>query len=780
MAATWLEKEAEWKEYPVRQVPEDYVNSQGVRMVYVPSAEFKMGGGDWEKCPDGLPVHEVRLTRPFWMADTPVTQECFDRFWKETHGDDPDTKAYRGYVLGVSYYEAAQFCQWLSEKEGIQYRLPTEAEWEYSARHSTQLDVDRMCDSHIREWCMDWYAPYTDEEAVDPAGSRSGLYKCIRGGYLDNPARYNEQPLELWMRCALPPSYRHLREDKNNEFGRHFIGFRVVCGELPKPSAEDPTSLVCMGVHQNTESYKKTAPDASKPYYRKRYLFPVPPDNATNEEIRCSGFSASFRHHHHSPGFTAAPNGDLVFSVYSTYHEYDAEAGLAGARLRKGCDEWEMPDMFLNPVGVNDHAPLMFTDTDGTIYHFWGWQQLSDSFPFQYTYSKDNGATWSGVQFPYFAEKAERVVRQPINTCIRAKDGTFYLASDASDGSCSVLWRSHDNMKTWENPKARTAGRHTTAVELKNGSILALGGKNSNIDGYMPQAITRDGGDSYTVSKTPFPALNSGQRPCVQRLASGRLIMCGDYQDKMGRQPEGVTEKGCYAAWSDDEGNSWHFKKLWGTQTRKKTPYLFAGGHVLGYCVVRQSADGMIHLVASNVHPLLHFEFNEAWLLSEETQSPSEEELMKSHATCYPQGTEEFREYYENGTLRSLYHGGVADDGRFLMDGEELQYYEDGSLMSRGHFHLGKRVGEYIYYDVQGYPVWKWEYKGEKAVYQTYHSHSEKIRTICTYVGRMADGVAQTLDRDGKVTAEVTYEKGRIVDRTNLQIEPPAPMGEIF
>ena len=100
--------------------------------------------------------------------------------------------------------------------------------------------------------------------------------------------------------------------------------------------------------------------------------------------------------------------------------------------------------------------------------------------------------------------------------------------------------------------------------------------------------------------------------------------------------------------------------------------------------------------------------------------------------------------------------------------------------MSRGHFHLGKRVGEYIYYDVQGYPVWKWEYKGEKAVYQTYHSHSEKIRTICTYVGRMADGVAQTLDRDGKVTAEVTYEKGRIVDRTNLQIEPPAPMGEIF
>ena len=84
-----------------------------------------------------------------------------------------------------------------------------------------------------------------------------------------------------------------------------------------------------MGVHQETESFVHAAPNPEKPYFRKRYLFPVPPDNADNEEIRTSGFSPNFRHHHHSPGFTAAPNGDLIFSVYSTYHEYDAEAGLS-------------------------------------------------------------------------------------------------------------------------------------------------------------------------------------------------------------------------------------------------------------------------------------------------------------------------------------------------------------------------------------------------------------------------------------------------------------------
>ena len=775
----WLEQEAKWEVYPNYQGTDTFVNSLGMRMIYVASAEFKMGGGDWEKCPDGLPVHPVKLTKPFWMADVPVTSELFEQFWAENHGDNPDVDSYRSYVLGVSYYEAAEFCNWLSGKEGIQYRLPTEAEWEYCARNSRRLDIDRMCDSHIREWCMDWYLPYEDGEAVDPAGPASGSYKCVRGGYLDNPARYNEQPLELWMRCAMPPSYRHYREDIHNDFGRHFIGFRVVCGELPVCSEENPTNLVCSGVHQETDAYKKAAPPADKPYYRKRYLFPAPPDNATNEEIRCSGFSASFRHHHHSPGFTAAPNGDLIYSVYSTYHEYDAEAGLAGARLRKGCDEWEMPDMFINPVGVNDHAPLMFTDTDGTIYHFWGWQQLSDSFPFQYMMSKDNGATWSGVKFPLFKEKAERVVRQPVNSCIRAQDDTFYVVSDASEGACSVLWRSHDNLQTWENPKARTAGRHTTAVELKDGSILALGGKNSNIDGYMPQAITTDGGDSYTVSKTVFPMLNSGQRPCVLRLASGRLIMCGDYQDKQNHSPEGSTEKGSYAAWSDDEGQTWHFKKIWGAQIRKEGPYIFGGHTVLGYCVVRQSEDGLIHLVATNVHPLLHFEFNEAWLLSEEDEAPSDEELMKSHATCYPSGVEEYKEYWSDGTLRCSYSGGIADDGRFLLDGEEVQYYPDGQIMSQGFFHLGKRVSDYKYFDYQGNLLWEWEYKGEKAIYRTYHKNHQ-LKSICTYIHRMAEGIAQSFDQEGKVIAEVTYNKGRIVDRTNLKMDPPAPMGEIF
>lgn len=765
----------------------EFVNSQGMAFVKITAGAFRMGGGDPKDNPDALPVHDVEITADYYIAREPVTLEQFKVFRKECLGteDVSDLDQWMGYLQSVSYNEAESYTKWLSEKEGRRYFLPTEAQWEYAARHSGELSIDRMCDPHIREWCYDFYAPYGEEKEKDPAGPAEGMLRCVRGGFLDRPDRYNQYPTDPWYRCALPPDYRHKKEDTENPFGRHPIGFRVVCGPEPKPCGKTSPFFLSLGVRQQTEEYRCAGPCSEKPYYRKRFLFPVPPDNCTMEEIRAAGFPASFRHHHHSPGFTAAPNGDLIYSVYSTYHEYDAQSGLVGCRFRAGADQWEYPDLFLNPVGVNDHAPMLYTGVDGTIYHFWGWPRLKDAYPFQYVESHDSGETWSEVRFPLFTNHVDNLCSQPVNSCVEASDGTFYLVSDSDFrretddtgvqhlGSASVLWRSRDGMRTWENPKGKTAGRHTTAVELKDGKVLALGGKNTDIEGYMPAAVTEDGGDSYQVYRTCFPAMNSGQRPCILRLASGRLVVCGDWQTKKNLKPAALADRaGSYVAWSEDDGETWHFKQLWGTQKRKKTPHEFGGASTVGYSVMRQSPDGLIHVVCSNVQPLLHLTFNEAWLLSEETEDPGDEVLMRSSATKLATERKEYREYYPDGTLKCLYFGGIADDGRFLLDGPETFYYPDGRVCMESGYALGKRVGINTCYHPDGMP-WKRFLCSEEdgvpvEVYETFWPGSDRVKTRAVFRNRHASGEAFLYDREGNVEVCHMFTDGKFTEDYSL------------
>jgi hypothetical protein len=771
-----------------------------------------MGGGVEELCADALPRREVELRESFEIAAEPVSYAAFEKFCRRTGGGCIDLKNDRGYIAGLSWYEAASFCRWLSTPEGaalvepagegappggLVYRLPTEAEWEYCARNAGPFGIDRMCDLSLREWCGDWYAPYTDRPVTDPQGPGEGMFKVVRGGFLDSPERYNEYPLDVWRRGSLPPNYRHDPLDLHNDFGRHNIGFRVVRAK-PSAAAEDGSRsaaeaaaakpLATLFVKQRRlETAARISGGEARPYFRKRHLFTVPPDNAGHEEIAALGLDPVLRHHHHSPGFTVCPNGDLLVSYYSSYHEYDAEAGLAGLRLRCGAEEWDLPGIFINPVGVNDHAPLLVSAEDGAVHHFWGWQQLPHSYPFQFVSSRDSGATWGPVRFPRFTGKADRVVRQPVNTAFRAQDGYFYLVSDAAGPdkgeACSVLWRGRD-MEVWENPLGRTAGRHTTAVELRDGSLLALGGKNSDIGGYMPAARSRDRGDTWEVSVTPFPALSSGQRPCLIRLRSGRLLMCGDYQNKQGRRPYPPEDPrwGSYAAYSEDEGVSWTFKTLPGTQLRKKDADLFGGASTLGYCVCRQAGDGLIHIVTSNNHPCLHLCFNEAWLLDSSVSAGDDAELMRSAAREI-RDVETFSEYYPGGALKGEYSGGLADDGRFLLHGPERWYYPSGALMMECRYELGSRRGRYVYYTEAGARIWEWDYKaGGLAVYRTFYPDEAdgRLKSAAAFRNRFAEGCARTFARSGELLKEAWYERGRMVRVTDLRKESPAPLGEIF
>ena len=662
-------------------------------------------------------------------------------------------------MIGASWYEAELFCAWLSAKTGLAYRLPTEAEWEYCARNSRKFGIDRMCDLNLREWCFDWYDQYSADAQTDPAGPDSGMFKVVRGGFLDNPSRFNAYYLEVWARASLPPNYRHFPGDPN-DFGRHNVGFRVVQGEPAKTNGKCAVIPLSLHVRQNRPPAKITS---EKPYFRKRYLFPIPPDTASPEAIQAFGLNPLLRHHNHSPALEVAPNGDLIVSIYSSYHEYDPEVGLMGARLRYGADEWEMPDIWCNAVGVNDHAPLLFTDRDGTIFHFWGWPQLDNSFPFQFIYSKDNGATWSEVQFPKFSEKAEQVISQPVNTVVHAQDGYYYVPCDVRGESTSILWRSQD-LINWEVPKGKTAGRHSTVVELKDGRLLAVGGKNTNIDGFMPQTISRDRGDTWEVNRTPFPAMASGQRPCVIRLQSGRLLYCGDFQTKLGKRPPGAADDqwGSFVAYSEDEGDTWVVKKLWGTQHKKQNPTQLGGSHTLGYSVCRQSPDGLIHIITSNNRPCLHLCFNEAWLLADTDQCPDDQELMLETAAEIS-NVKTYTEKYPDGRIKCTYDGGTAADGRFLLHGEEKWYYSCGALMTECSYQFGKRIGTCTHYSPEGDKIWEWEYReGGVALYKTYYGNNQ-LKTIGSYQNRIAHGWAERYAPDGKQESRVLFENGVII-----------------
>ncbi len=184
-------------------------NSLGVKFILIPPGRFLMG--DEEKGP----VHEVELTRGFWLGETPVTQAQ----WEAVMGSNPSRfKGPDRPVECVSWDDANEFILRLNDQERTtRHRLPTEAEWEYACRsvgvgvycfgdnesiltdyawyddnsgdetHSVGLKKPNawgLYDMHgnVLEWCEDRYGDYLPGFIRDPAGPASGSLRVLRGG----------------------------------------------------------------------------------------------------------------------------------------------------------------------------------------------------------------------------------------------------------------------------------------------------------------------------------------------------------------------------------------------------------------------------------------------------------------------------------------------------------------------------------------------------------------------------------------------------------------------
>jgi hypothetical protein len=180
----------------------------------IPAGSFQMGsddGGAHEQ-----PVHTVNITRPFLMQKTEVTQYQ----WTTVMGGNPSVWPNCGDICPVemiSWDEVQLFSAALNEMDpGKNYRLPTEAQWEYAARAGTTGDYGGtgiplemgwfvenggsrthfvaqkepnawgLYDMHgnVSEWIQDWGSPtyYSESPSDDPTGPSSGDFRVYRGG----------------------------------------------------------------------------------------------------------------------------------------------------------------------------------------------------------------------------------------------------------------------------------------------------------------------------------------------------------------------------------------------------------------------------------------------------------------------------------------------------------------------------------------------------------------------------------------------------------------------
>ncbi len=113
------------------------VNSIGMLLVPIPAGEFQMGSPDSDS--DEKPQHLVKITKPFYLSVYEVTQQQYEQVMgvRPWQGKQFLQEGLDYPATHVSWDDAVEFCRKLSENEGVEYRLPTEAQWEYACRAGT-------------------------------------------------------------------------------------------------------------------------------------------------------------------------------------------------------------------------------------------------------------------------------------------------------------------------------------------------------------------------------------------------------------------------------------------------------------------------------------------------------------------------------------------------------------------------------------------------------------------------------------------------------------------
>lgn len=206
----------------------------------IPEGPFAMG--DDAHLADERPAHRVWLSA-FRLALLPVTNREYAsfldatghepaRFWLDARFNAPEQP-----VVGVSWFDAVDYCAWLSQVTGRRWRLPTEAEREKAARGGLATaypwgddpgqaggrfpqEAPRAAGAsspngyglydiayNVHEWCSDWYDPdyYRRSPERDPQGPASGTRRASRGGAWRHQIKVSRSA----SRSSLDPTFRY-------------------------------------------------------------------------------------------------------------------------------------------------------------------------------------------------------------------------------------------------------------------------------------------------------------------------------------------------------------------------------------------------------------------------------------------------------------------------------------------------------------------------------------------------------------------------------------------
>jgi formylglycine-generating enzyme required for sulfatase activity len=241
------------------QQEQEITNSIGMKLRLIPAGSFMMGAspGDSEADSDEKPQHLVEITKAFYIGVYEVTQAQWQEVMGTTVRQQRDKankdwpmlgEGHRYPIYYVNWDDAVEFCRKLSEREGVTYRLPTEAEWEYACRAgSTTIyywgnsmngdyawysdnsgdetnEVGRKSPNawglydmagNVWEWCSDWYGEsyYDSSPRQDPQGPSSGRGRVLRGGSWNDGAWYMRSfSRDYWIQ----------------DVRKHKYGFRIV------------------------------------------------------------------------------------------------------------------------------------------------------------------------------------------------------------------------------------------------------------------------------------------------------------------------------------------------------------------------------------------------------------------------------------------------------------------------------------------------------------------------------------------------------------------------